>query len=178
MSSPEDRQAARAMPWAYVNCRTGHEAKLASLLTQRGRETYFPQVTQWRRPRFKRKPIPVQVAAMPGYMFIRYDTIGDPEELYAMENFHYFLRDPEGALHLLPDGDIEWIRENIERAEKPTAPPLRLFGLWERVKVSGGPFGGMCGVVTGVCKREVWVGGRDFTYPVLFPVLLLEKNTL
>jgi transcription antitermination factor NusG len=164
------------MNWATVRCTAGRESTLASLLTQRGREVYYPQEKHWRRPARKRKPVLVQVPAIVGYIFMLKSSIGNAEELRAMENFFHFLTMPSGELKLLPDSDIEWMKEHMDRAEKPSQKPLRRFKLFERVRVPEGPFGGMCGVVTGICKRSVWVSGIDFKFPVLFDVNLLEKD--
>lgn len=164
-------------PWATANVRTGRENQIASLLTQRGRETYFPITTAWRRPRFKRKPMAVQTAAMPGYLFIRYDTIGNLEELRIMENFQDLLRiRATGQPALLPDSDIQWIKDNLEAPEEALRASVTRFGLFDRVRVPEGPWGGMRGVVTGIEKAKVWVDGIDFKKPVLFPVLLLSPD--
>ncbi len=164
--------------WAVGNIRTGRESELAMVLAQRGREVYFPIETCWRRRRWNCKSEAVEMAAMPGYLFILDSTIGDTEELYALENFRYFLRTAAGNLHMLSEDDIDWMREKMEKVEKPAAASLRLFDLWQRVRVPEGPFGGMRGVVTGIMKRHVWVGGGDFPKPVLFPTLLLETDVV
>ena len=165
--------------WAICTVPTGREPQTAMLLAQRGREVYFPLVTMFKRSRRKPHAEPVETTAYKGYLFVQHSTIGDPEELYALAGFHYFLRTALGTLSLLPDSAIEWMRDNLECTQKPATTPLMVWKLWDKVRVpteQGPLFGGRRGVVTAVWNRRVWVGGVDFPRPVLFPALLLEAD--
>ena len=66
----------------------------------------------------------------------------------------------------------------MEAPQEALGRPLVSFGLFDRVRVPEGPWGGMRGVVTGIERMKVWVGGIDFKKPVLFPVLLLQKDNI
>lgn len=161
--------------WAIARVQAGRENRVGSRLVQRGCEIYYPIATVWRRPARARTLKPKQVCAMPGYLFLRRETIGNLEEYRLLEGFYHLLTTAAGEHKFLEEDDIEWMREHMEASEKPSGGALVRFEVGDRVRVGSGPFEGLRASVMGLQRHLVWIAGVDIKFPVLLHAGLLES---
>lgn len=161
--------------WAVGNVHTGNEVEVIERLERDGLEVYCPRYV--RKIKRRRKVTEIEKAVFPGYLFIDDATIGNEESVYEVEGFHYFLRYPEGGKKYVRDSAIDGLRALERRGVfLPTSLDALIakFTVGDKVKVDGGPFGGMCGTVISEAKGRAMVAGVDFKFATEIPVESLE----
>ena len=160
---------------------TGEETGVAARLRNLGIEVYCPCYLRTVRSRWKRRPREIVTAAFPGYLLIDYSTaIRHIEDVRKTPGFQHFLCNGDtGRVRRIPTRVIEQIRA---WESDGTLLPRRLDVLIGRVvkgakvRVEGGPAGGMRGIVEAVINGRATLGGGDFKYPMRLPVENLDME--
>lgn len=151
--------------WAIGIVRTGREEYVKGLLEQHGCEVFYPTYYRWTRPWKRKTAIEVEKPCIPGYLFIRYETIPDNREaLVWLTDFRMFLHRPNGDMALLDSVDMEWLEKM--GGQKAARKPLRRFWRGQRVHIPEGPWGGLYGAVEAVEKHIVHILIDGWTVPI------------
>ena len=162
--------------WAVAVVR--EEFKTRDRLRDIGVEYYCPIIVRRIRQGRMRRLVDVDRPMLKGYLPIKHATVTDPQAVYDIPGFLRFLRWEDGCLMFATDAEIDRLR--MIEAEARHWPAglgalIARFLVGETLRVDGGPFGGMRGVVEEASRDRTTIGGLDFgRYPTEFPNELLE----
>jgi len=121
-----------------------HEKRVAAQLLERGIESYLPLLSHARR--YKDRTATVTLPVFPSYVFGRF-ALRDLRQVLTTFGVATVVRS-RGYPAPIPDAEIEQVRRMMERAElSGVEPELEEMVEGERVRVVGGPFQGVEGVV-------------------------------
>ena len=164
------------MIWAVAVVR--EEFKTRDRLRDIGVEYYCPIIVRRIRQGRRRRLVDVDRPMLKGYLPIKHATVTDPQAVYDIPGFLRFLRWEDGRLMFATDAEIDGLRAiEAEAMRRPAGlgALIARFLIGETLRVDGGPFGGMRGVVEEASRDRTTIGGLDFgRYPTEFPNELLE----
>jgi transcription antitermination factor NusG len=133
--------AAQVRWYAVYTC-ANHEKRVADQFASRGVEHFLPQYETVRR--WQDRKVRLELPLFPGYLFVH---------LAAQERLHV-LQVPgvvrlvgfNGLAAPLPDAEIETLRSGLSARMRAEPHPFLTVG--RRVRITGGPFAGLEGVLT------------------------------
>jgi transcription antitermination factor NusG len=146
--------------WLAIHTRYQHEALAARSLAYKGFEVFLPVYTRLRRWSDRTKELSAPL--FPGYVFLRGELVQQIKILttpgvLGMVGF-------AGVAAIIPDEEIEAVRQTIARSARAEPFPFLKCGDWVRVKA--GPLEGLEGILVRN-KRQ---------FRLVLSVLLLQKS--
>jgi transcription antitermination factor NusG len=174
--------------WCILRMASGDTLKLAKSLTDAGLSVWTPVERKVARSRLDRSRIHREAALMPSYVFGRVEHIDELLRLAHTQRrdhpkfsvFRY-----QGGIPLIADDQLGALRTEEDRA-------ARVFDRWKRrgmkgptlapgteIKMPGGPFEGICGIVEGTEGQytlvDITVFGRPSQIKVASILLLPDS---
>lgn len=145
-SAPNPPEQLYSQPqWYACYTRGRHEKQVEAQLRQRGFESYLPLIARERQWKDRKKV--VQFPLFPSYVFGRF-TLNDLHTVLSTPGVSTIVR-PTGYPTPIPEDDILNVRRFAEAIQEtgvePEQRPFIAEGEWVRVK--GGPFEGVQGIV-------------------------------
>ena len=158
---------------------TGAETGVAGRLRELGVDVWCPCYLRTVRPRWNRRPLEVVTAAFPGYVLIDYSTVGRRfRDVHETPGFRHFLCNRDtGRVQRILTKHIDRLRA-WEAAGTLLPPSMEVrigkVAKGARVRIQGGPAGGMRGIVEAIMSGRATIMGEDFPVPASFPVEQLD----
>ena len=146
--------------WVAIHTRHQHESLAARSLAYKGYEVFLPQYTSVRRWSDRTRELPAPL--FPGYVFLRGELehpigILTTPGVLGLVGF-------AGVPAMIPDGEIEAVRQTLARRVRVEPHPFLNCGEWVRVK--DGPLEGLEGIL--VRKKS--------QFRLVLSVQLLQKS--
>lgn len=173
--------------WCILRTSPRHTLRLTATLAEDGYEVWTP--TETRRVRVPRMNVrrDVELPLMPSYIFARAGQIIDLIQLADMPvKPRRGLRKPAhdgfrvmrcfGGIPTVSDADLKELRR-IEARRTPVRKAARTFRKGAGVRVEGGSFGGMAGIVERGDRTHTLVCFND-RYVVKIPTCFLNESSL
>ncbi len=127
--------------WYAVYTRANHERHVLCEIETRSFESFLPVYTCTRR--WKDRRVSLQLPLFPGYVFVRMALRDRLEVLRIRSAVRLVGFDNKPAA--LPDQEIEILRSGFSRGAR--AEPYPFLDMGHRVRIIGGPFAGLAGIL-------------------------------
>jgi transcription antitermination factor NusG len=129
--------------WYAIYTRAHHEKRVAAELGARSVEHFLPLYSSLRR--WKQRRVRLDLPLFPGYVFVR---IALGQRLRVLEIPSVVrLVGFRGLPAALPEDEIAALRRGFSTSGRSRAEPCPRWAAGRRVRITGGPFAGLCGVM-------------------------------
>jgi transcriptional antiterminator NusG len=157
-----ESETANGLHWYAVWSRSRHEKMVASALTNVGITTFLPLVTEMHRWSDRRRS--VEVPLFPGYVFVQIPNSTEARLLVRKTSgVVQFVGNQQGAVPI-QDKEINDVRTVLER--KVSCSPYPFLQVGQRVRICGGAFDGIEGVLV----------GRDSASKLVISIELIQRS--
>src|SRR5258707_2363888 len=137
----EQEQALTQPHWYALYTRAHHEKRVAAELMQRGVENFLPLYSSVRR--WKDRRVTLDLPLFPGYVFVRM-ALADKLRVVQVPSV-VRLVGFGGSPAALPETEMEIVRAGLSRGLRAQPHPFLTVG--RRVRITGGPFAGLEGIL-------------------------------
>lgn len=157
-----ESETANGLHWYAVWSRSRHEKMVASALTNVGITTFLPLVTEMHRWSDRRRS--VEVPLFPGYVFVQIPNSTEARlQVRKTSGVVQFVGNQQGAVPI-QDKEINDVRTVLE--EKVSCSPYPFLQVGQRVRICGGAFDGIEGVLV----------GRDSASKLVISIELIQRS--
>ena len=157
-----ENDTANGLHWYAVWSRSRHEKMVASALSNAGITNFLPLVTETHRWSDRRKS--VDVPLFPGYVFVRIPNSAEAHlRVRKTSGVVQFVGNRQGAVPI-QDKEINDVRTVLE--ERVSCSPYPFLQLGQRVRIRGGAFDGIEGVLV----------GRDSASKLVISIELIQRS--
>ena len=162
MHKPIESETANGLHWYAVWSRSRHEKMVASALTNVGITTFLPLVTEMHRWSDRRRS--VEVPLFPGYVFVQIPNSAEARlQVRKTSGVVQFVGNQQGAVPI-QDKEINDVRTVLE--QRVSCSPYPFLQLGQRVRICGGAFDGIEGVLI----------GRDSACKLVISIELIQRS--
>ena len=162
MHKPIESETANGLHWYAVWSRSRHEKMVASALSNVGITTFLPLVTETHRWSDRRKS--VDVPLFPGYVFVQIPNSAEAQlQVRKTSGVVQFVGNRQGAVPI-QDKEINDVRTVLE--QRVSCSPYPFLQLGQRVRIRGGAFDGIEGVLI----------GRDSASKLVISIELIQRS--
>jgi transcription antitermination factor NusG len=156
-----ESETANGLHWYAVWSRSRHEKMVAGALTNIGITTFLPLVTEMHRWSDRRRS--VEVPLFPGYVFVQIPNSTEARlQVRKTSGVVQFVGNRQGAVPI-QDKEINDVRTLLE--EKVSCSPYPFLKVGQRVRICGGAFDGIEGVLV----------GRDSASKLVISIELIQR---
>jgi len=156
-----ESETENGLHWYAVWSRSRHEKMVASALTNVGITTFLPLVTEMHRWSDRRRS--VEVPLFPGYVFVQIPNSTEARlQVRKTSGVVQFVGNRQGAVPI-QDKEINDVRTLLE--EKVSCSPYPFLKVGQRVRICGGAFDGIEGVLV----------GRDSASKLVISIELIQR---
>jgi transcriptional antiterminator NusG len=157
-----ESETANGLHWYAVWSRSRHEKMVASALTNVGITTFLPLVTEMHRWSDRRRS--VEVPLFPGYVFVQIPNSTEARlQVRKTTGVVQFVGNQQGAVPIR-DKEIKDVRTVLE--QKVSCSPYPFLQVGQRVRICGGAFDGIEGVLV----------GRDSASKLVISIELIQRS--
>ena len=157
-----ESETANGLHWYAVWSRSRHEKMVASALSNAGITNFLPLVTETHRWSDRRKS--VDVPLFPGYVFVQIPNSAEAQlQVRKMSGVVQFVGNQQGAVPI-QDKEINDVRAVLE--QRVSCSPYPFLQLGQRVRIRGGAFDGIEGVLI----------GRDSASKLVISIELIQRS--
>ena len=157
-----ESETANGLHWYAVWSRSRHEKMVASALTDVGITTFLPLVTETHRWSDRRKS--VDVPLFPGYVFVQIPNSAEAQlQVRKTSGVVQFVGNQQGAVPI-QDKEINDVKTVLE--QRVSCSPYPFLQLGQRVRICGGAFDGIEGVLI----------GRDSACKLVISIELIQRS--
>ena len=157
-----ESETANGLHWYAVWSRSRHEKMVASALTGVGITTFLPLVTETHRWSDRRKS--VDVPLFPGYVFVQIPNSAEAQlQVRKTSGVVQFVGNQQGAVPI-QDKEINDVKTVLE--QRVSCSPYPFLQLGQRVRICGGAFDGIEGVLI----------GRDSACKLVISIELIQRS--
>ena len=162
MAIGSESETANGLHWYAVWSRSRHEKMVASALSNAGITTFLPLVTETHRWSDRRKS--VDVPLFPGYVFVQIPNSAEAHlRVRKTSGVVQFVGNRQGAVPI-QDKEINDVRTVLE--QRVSCAPYPFLQLGQRVRIRGGAFDGIEGVLI----------GRDSASKLVISIELIQRS--
>ncbi|MFZ3189022.1 MAG: UpxY family transcription antiterminator [Candidatus Sulfotelmatobacter sp.] len=155
-------ETANGLHWYAVWSRSRHEKMVAGALSNAGITNFLPLVTETHRWSDRRKS--VDVPLFPGYVFVQIPNSAEAQlRVRKMSGVVQFVGNQQGAVPIR-DKEINDVKAVLE--QRVSYSPYPFLQVGQRVRICGGAFDGIEGVLV----------GRDSASKLVISIELIQRS--